>query len=667
MNKREAQARIEKLKGVINHHRYLYHVLDTQELSDAALDSLKKELKDLELQYPEFVTSDSPTQRVGGAPLDKFEKVEHQVAQWSFEDAFSKDEIRAFDERVHRMLTKELGKRPNVTYSCELKIDGFKIVCTYEDGVLMTAATRGDGRVGENVTANIKTIESVPLKLQTNESIIVEGEVWLPRNEFERINCERATEGEPLYANPRNVAAGTIRQLDSRVVASRKLDVFFYDVARRSAGEPITQVKEIELLKELGFKVNSRYKLMGDIEGVVKYWEKWGKKKDSQPYWVDGVVVKVNEREYQEVLGYTGKAPRFAIAFKFAAEEATTIARDIIIQVGRTGVLTPVALFEPVLVAGSTVSRATLHNEDEIARLDVRVGDTVVIQKAGDIIPDVLRVLTEFRDGNEKKFVFPSRCPLCNGPVVRQKGEAAYRCENIDCPARQGRGLHHFVSRGALNIDGLGPKILNLLIDSDLVATPADIFELTQEQLRELPGLGEKSAENIITAIEAGRSTTLARLLFGLGIPQIGEETAHDLALNFSNLKTIREAGIDELQAVSGIGEKVALSIRGWFDASRNKKEIDRLSKLLTITNEAQKKDDSIFIGKTFVLTGTLDGLTRDEAKALIRSRGGSIASSVSKKTSYVVAGKSAGSKLSEARHLAVSVLTESEFMELIS
>ena len=416
MTKGEANERIQKLREVVNHHRYLYHVLDTQEISDAALDSLKKELKDLEDAYPELITPDSPTQRVSGEPLEKFNKVEHVVPQWSFDDAFSKEDIRAFDERVRRVLSKEFDRDINPTYVCELKIDGFKVVCTYEKGILVTAATRGDGKVGEDVTANIKTIESVPLVLQEKESVVVEGEVWMPKKEFERINKEREKEGEPLYANPRNVAAGTIRQLDARIVAERNLEIFFYDLVRRSDEQlPDTQIEELEFMRVLGFKTNKHTKQMDSIDEVIKYWQSWEKKKDKQSYLVDGVVVKVNERSYQEALGYTGKSPRFAIAFKFAAEEATTVVEDISLQVGRTGVLTPVAHLRPVLVAGSTVARATLHNEDEIARLGLKIGDTVIIQKAGDIIPDVVRVLTDLRQGTEKNFVFSERVSSLRG------------------------------------------------------------------------------------------------------------------------------------------------------------------------------------------------------------------------------------------------------------
>lgn len=668
MTKKEAKERILKLREVINHHRYLYHVLDAQELSDAALDSLKKELKDLEDLYPDLITADSPTQRVAGQALEKFEKVKHEIAQWSFDDAFTEDDIRAFDTRVRKNLTKTYGSEPkDLTYTCELKIDGFKIVCTYGDGLLVTAATRGDGSVGENVTANIRTIEAMPLVIKKKISAIVEGEVWLSKKEFDRLNKEQEKAGKPTYANPRNVAAGTIRQLDPRVVAERKLDVFVYDIAKMSEEVPETQFEELGLLRDLGFKVNPHAVHATTIDDVITYWRSWEKKKDKQPYLIDGVVVKVNERKYQEALGYTGKSPRYAIAFKFPAEEATTVVEDIVIQVGRTGVLTPVAHLRPVQVAGTTVSRATLHNEDEIARLGLKIGDSVVIQKAGDIIPDVVRVLTELRTGKEKSFVFPKECPLCGGEVVRKDGEAAHRCLNPLCPARQGRGLHHFVSRKALDIDGLGPKILDLLIDQELISTPADIFTLTIDDLKDLPGLGEKSANNLIKGIEAARSTTLSRLLFGLGIPLVGEETAHDLATHFKSIDALKNASVEDIEAIEGVGPIVAKQLVEWFLEKRNQEVLKRLGEELTIQAPESGSASSGLSGKTFVLTGTLPTLSRDDAKERIRALGGSVSGSVSAKTDYVVAGESAGSKLATAEKLGITVIDEKGLMELLA
>lgn len=523
--------RINKLRETIDHHRYLYHVLDKQEISDAALDSLKYELKKLEEEYPSLVTPDSPTQRVAGVALEKFEKVRHEVRQWSFEDAFTEQDIRGFDSRVRRFLAKELSREVTPNYVCELKIDGFKIVLTYKKGLLVLAATRGDGEVGENVTMNVRTIESVPLRLEkSDDDVIVEGEIWMGKKDFESLNAEQRKRGEEEYANPRNVAAGTIRQLDPSVVAGRKLQMFAYDIAstsplglRGASTKLMSQSEELELLGKLGFKVNKSHELFDTIDGVISFWKKWQQKKDKEDFWIDGVVVKVNEREYQDALGYTGKAPRWGIAFKFPAEQVTTVVEDIQLQVGRTGVLTPVAHLRPVQVAGSTVSRATLHNEDQIARLDVRVGDTVILQKAGDVIPEIVGVLTEMRAGKEKKFVFPKKCPVCGSAIERVEGEAAYKCTNRNCFAQRERFLHHFVSKHALDIRGLGPQIVDLLIENELVASPADFFELTHDDISALPRMGEKSADNVIASIEKARETTLPRLLVGLGIPNVGD------------------------------------------------------------------------------------------------------------------------------------------------
>ncbi|MDP3988759.1 MAG: NAD-dependent DNA ligase LigA [bacterium] len=663
--KKEAQERIQKLREVIRYHRYLYHVRDTQEISDAALDSLKKELKDIEDEYPELVTSDSPTQRVGGEPLPYFEKIEHEISQWSFDDAFTPEDIRAFDERVRRMLLKYVQKEVTPTYTCELKIDGFKVVCTYKDGALVTAATRGDGRIGENVTKNVRTIDAVPLTLQTPRSVIVEGEVWMGRSEFERLNERQKKENKPLYANPRNVAAGTIRQLDPRLVAGRKLDVFFYDLVRVDGELPETQYEELQVLQELGFKVNRHFSHAKTIDEVITYWQTWDAKKHSEDYWIDGVVVKVNQREYQEALGYTGKAPRFAIAFKFPAEEATTVVNDIVVQVGRTGVLTPVALLSPVVVAGTTVSRATLHNKDEIDRLDVRIGDTVVLKKAGDIIPNIVKVLTEMRNGNEKRFTFPTICPVCSHAVVRAKDEVAYRCSNIECPARQGRWLHFAVSRKALNIDGLGPKVLDAFMDAGLVVTLADIFKLKKEQIVELPRMGDLSADSIISAIEVAKTTTCARVVLALGITHVGEETAHDLARSFGSLEEIINAREEDFVAVPGIGSVVAHSLAQWFAVQQNRTLVQELQGLLTIKNEPNSTQGHLE-GKTFVLTGTLPTLSRDDARRRIRAAGAKVAGTVSKNTDYVVVGENPGSKRDQAERLGVTLLDEQGLLGLV-
>ncbi len=652
--------RIQKLREVINRHRYLYHVLDKQELSDAALDSLKRELTELEAAHPELITPDSPTQRVAGEPLDKFAKVTHTVPQWSFNDAFTEEDIRAFDERIK----KGVGST-RYSYLCELKIDGFKIVLTYKKGKLITAATRGNGTVGEDVTANIRTIESVPLILEKPEDVIVEGEVWLSKKEFKRINRERAKAGEELYANPRNVAAGTIRQLDPRIVAKRKLDTFIYDIAQWEAGELKTQEEELKLLQTLGFKVNTHFAHSVDIDAVISFYKKWMNRARREPYGIDGIVVKVNERAHQKTLGYTGKAPRFAIAYKFPAQQATTIVEDIILQVGRTGVVTPVAVLKPVLVDGSTVSRATLHNEDEIERLDVRVGDTVILQKAGDIIPDIVSVLTELRTGKEKKFKFPSSIPEC-GKIERLPGEAAYRCVERNSGVALRRKLHHFASKHAFDIEGLGPKIIDLLMDHGLVSRFPDIFTLKEGDIVDLPKFGELSAKNLITAINERRKVSLPRFLIALSIPQVGEETAEDIAEEFGTLSYIQNVSEEELRAVVGVGEVVAHEIYIWFRDAHNGALVRDILKEVHIEAQAKKRQLGPLSGKMFVFTGTLATITRDKAKALVRDHGAEVSESVSRKTSYVVTGDNPGSKHTQAQELGVAILSEEQFLKLV-
>lgn len=473
MNKAEAVKRVGQLRTLIERHNYNYYVLDQPEISDAAYDSLLQELLSLEKQWPDLASESSPTKRVGGEPVSGFAKIKHTVAQWSFDDAFTVDDIRNFDARVK----KNIKNSP--TYTCELKIDGFKIVLTYENGVLKTAATRGNGVVGEDVTSNIKTIKSIPLQLlNSTASLVAEGEIWMSKKEFARLNSEQKKKGLPLYANPRNTAAGTIRQLDPRIVADRELSSFVYDLPQANFSLPTTQKEELELLSQLGFKVNDKFKHCADIEAVIDFWKHWNNKKDTLPYEIDGVVVKVNERIYQDQLGYTGKSPRFGIAFKFEAEQATTVVEDIVLQVGRTGVVTPVAILRPVLIAGSTVSRATLHNEDEIRRLGVRVGDTVIIQKAGDIIPDILQVLEKMRTGREKVFNFPNVLPEV-GRIERKAGEAAWKVVDKNSAIQHRRRLYHFVGKTAFDIDGLGPKVIDLLLDEHLISECYDLFTLT--------------------------------------------------------------------------------------------------------------------------------------------------------------------------------------------
>src|SRR3989344_3811886 len=699
----DIKTRLEKLRETINHHRYLYHVLDRQEISDAALDSLKRELAELEKQYPQYGSPDSPTQRIGGQPLDKFVKVVHKVRQWSFGDAFTEKDIRDFDERVKKMLTKEvpttsrfnLAARRNldVAYVCELKIDGFKIVLTYENGVLKTAATRGDCVTGEDVTQNIKTVESIPLKLEKPLNIVVEGEIWMSKNEFERLNKEQGEKNMPHFANPRNAAAGSIRQLDPSVAASRKLDSYIYDIAiieeQKGGGEthfsfsdkegesyeislsspfPDTQIKELELLKKLGFKVNKNYKLCQNIEEVISYWKEWQKKKDKEDCWIDGVVVILNRRDWQELLGYTGKAPRYAIAFKFPAEQATTVVEDIVTQVGRTGALTPVAHLTPVLVAGSVVSRATLHHYSEIKRLGLKIGDTVIIQKAGDVIPEVVRVLKEMRTGKEKEFKMPKTCPVCGVELAQEKDSPIIRCANRNCSVKHRRALYYFASKKAMNIEGLGPKIIDALLDNGLIRDAADIYDLKEGDLEPLKRFGEKSAKNIVNAVNAARTAILPRFLTALGIFHVGEETAELLAKEAKSVEVLSDMPAEELQKIDGIGPKVAESVFDWFKDKRNRELLERLLKRIKIIlpEKSPLLENSKIKGKIFVLTGTMESVSRDKAKEEIKLRGGHLSESVSKNTDFTVAGAEPGSKYDKAKKLGVKIIGEKEFLELL-
>lgn len=663
MNKSEAMKRHRELAASIEQHRYEYHVLNTQSISDAARDSLMHELVQIEEQFPELKTPESPSQRVAGVVLDGFTKVPHKVRQWSFNDAFNEEEIREFDARVRRFL----GGSEEPTYTAELKIDGVKVILTYEQGVLVTAATRGDGRVGEDVTENIKTIESIPLKLKEAIDCIVEGEVWMGESQLKRINQDRKMNGEEEYANPRNLTAGTLRQLDSKIVAERKLDCFVYDIAESSGAQPTTQYTELELLKSLGFKVNPHYIQADSIDEVIKFWYAWHDKEDAQEYWIDGVVVKVNEIELQERLGYTGKSPRFGIALKFPAEQVTTVVEDIVLQVGRTGVLTPVAHLRPVQVAGTTVSRATLHNQDEIERLDVRIGDTVVIQKAGDIIPDIVQVLPELRPQDSRKYKWPKKVSLCggDGSIERIPGQAAWRCKHKGGRAQMERELAHAVGRSALDIDGLGAEQIKVFLEEGLVSDLPDIFTLTEGDLLPLERFAETSVSNLLAAINNARRVSLARCIIALGIPQVGEETARDLADHFKTITRLQHAESVELAAIDGIGSVVAESIVGWFADPDNQHVLAKLLNEVTIRRHTAAVEGAL-TGKTVVVTGTLNTMGRDEAKDKIRNAGGKVGSTVSKNTDYVLAGAKAGSKLAQATALGVQVITEEEFNTIL-
>lgn len=668
---KDIRKRVEDLRKTLERHQHLYHVEDSPEITDAAYDSLMSELVALENQYPKLRSAVSPSIRVGGKALDAFKKVTHRFKQWSFDNVFTEEELRSWDERVKRFLEKAGISVEKVLYTLEHKIDGLKIILTYERGIFVQGATRGDGEVGEDITGNLKTIRSVPLTLKYPVDLVAEGEAWLSEIEFKKINKERKKAGEPLFQNPRNVAAGSLRQLDPKLVAKRKLDSFVYDIASFvSHGSdlevPKTQGDELALLEKLGFKVNKYHRIISDVEEAIAYHHAWEKKQGTLPYDMDGIVLKVDDVRLQQALGYTGKAPRFGIAYKFEAEQSTTVVEDIRLQIGRTGVLTPVAHLKPVFISGTTVSRSTLHNEDFIKELDIRIGDTVVIQRAGDVIPEIVSVLQDLRSGKEKLFRFPKKVPECggDGSIERIPGEAAYRCVAKNSFAQQRRKLHHFVSKHAFDIERCGPKVIDLLMEHGLVSSPADIFELSRGDLLALPRFAELSTDNLLVSIKAARTISLPRLLIGLSIPHVGEETARDIAEHFSTLEKIKKATIENLQVIPGVGGIVGESLVEWFQSKENQKLLHDLVKHLTIVKE--KKRGGQFIGLTFVLTGTLRAFSRDEAAQLIRERGGSVTSSVSKKSSYVVAGSDPGSKYDKAKELGVPTLDEKAFKKML-
>ncbi|HAT03267.1 MAG TPA: hypothetical protein DCS29_00610 [Candidatus Magasanikbacteria bacterium] len=681
---------IQNLRSQIDDLRYRYHVLNDPEVTDAMYEGLMDELRKIEREHPELITSDSPTQRVAGKPLDKFEKVVHQVPQWSFDDAFSEEDVVDWVERNMKVLEKQLGKRPSdLDYVCELKIDGLHMVLTYENGILKNAATRGDGKVGENVTQNIKTIQSVPLRLSEPVSMIAEGEVWLSAKMLETINKQRIKNNEPEFANPRNAAAGTIRQLDSKIVAERKLSLTAYDISHiiyhlsHNKREIDNQEKELISLKELGFLTDTHWKVCKNIAGILAIHKEWEKKKHTQPFWIDGIVIKVNQKKYQDALGFTGKSPRWAIAFKFPAEQGTTKIVDVYWQVGRTGVLTPVAHMEPVALAGTTVTHATLHNFDEIQRLGIKVGDTVVVEKAGDIIPKVVRVLDKMRTGKEKKIKEPEMCPICGGKVTSYKLLASAKamaskqdtndgvaliCTNKNCFAQQLERIIHFVSKKSFDIDGLGQRIVEQLMNEGLIKNPADIFTLTRGDLEPLERFAEKSADNLITAIEKAKHVTLSRFIFGLGIRHVGEETAIRLAEKFESIQKIMNVSTEDLLNVDDVGPRVAESIVEYFQDKENINLVnDLLNNGIKIKHERIKIGDSRLKNKTFVLTGTLQTMSREEAEAKIRELGGHPGGSVSKKTDYLVVGENPGSKYGKAQELGVQVIDEDGFVNLMS
>lgn len=664
---REIRDKINKLKQTVESHGRLYHTLDTPIISDEAYDSLVRELELLEKKYPELKDKNTPTERVGGEPLKHFVKVNHAVRQWSYDDVFDFEELTKWSEKVRNFIRKEGLEKEEVEYCCELKIDGLKVVLTYEDGKLIRAATRGDGMIGEDVTNNVRTIESIPLKLQKNISIIVEGEAWIGHKDLEKINKQRSKNDLPLYANTRNLAAGAIRQLDPKMAKERKLQSFVYDIDLTNNKSKETQSEEISFLKELGFNINPNFAVFKDLSSVQKYYEIWAKKKKSLDYGLDGIVIKINSNKIQKALGYTAKSPRWGVAYKFPAEQVTTIVEDIVLQVGRTGVLTPVAHLRPVVVAGSRVSRATLHNEDEIRRLDVRIGDTVILEKAGDVIPDIVSVVKELRNKKIKEFVWPTSVPQCggDGSIERIRGQAAWRCISRDSLEQIKRKFYHFVSKKSFDIEDMGPKVVDVLLEENLISEYADIFTLERGDLLALPRFAEKSVDNLLSAIEKSKNITLARLLVGLSIPQVGEETAIDLSRHFQTIENLRNAPFEKIEILSGVGPIIARSVVEFFNSKENKKTVDNLLIQIKIEKEKDKKSHKLY-GKKFVVTGTLPKLSRDEVKSLIRENGGEVSEGVSKETSFLVAGESAGSKYERAETLGVPILNESEFLKML-
>lgn len=658
--------RAEKLKTLIEKHRNLYHTYDKPEISDEAYDSLVSELGHLEEAYPEL-KKDSPNERVGGEPLKEFVKVKHEIRQWSYDDAFDFSGLQKWEEKTKNFIRKENLENEKLEYCCELKIDGLKIVLTYVDGKLVRGATRGDGEIGEDVTSNIKTIKTIPLELNKKVSITVVGEAWISHKDLEKINKERQKNNEPLYANTRNLAAGSIRQLDPKIASGRNLNSFIYDIDLYEKDIPNTQDDKLYLLSSLGFNVNPYHKVLFSLDKVDEYYRGWIKKRHDLDYGLDGVVIKINSTKIQNALGYTAKSPRFGVAYKFPAEQVTTVVEDIVLQVGRTGVLTPVAHLKPVLVAGSTVSRATLHNEDEIKRLDVRIGDTVILQKAGDVIPDIVSVVKELRDRKSKPYIWPTHVDVCGGDgrIERIPGQAAWRCVNKNSFEQQKRKFYHFVSKKALDIVDCGPRVIDVLLENNLISEYADIFTLKKGDLLMLPRFAEKSVDNLLKSIEKSSNTTLARFLVGISIPQVGEETAYDLSKQFGTLEKIRNVSFEKLEVISGIGPIIARSIVDFFNNKDNKKIVDNLVKVLKI--EKEKVSSGKLNGLKFVITGTMEKMSRDEAKDRIRSAGGLVGESVSKETDYLVCGENPGSKYDKAKELGVKILDENGFLAIIN
>lgn len=662
MASEKAKNRIARLRDLLAHHAERYYTLDAPEISDDAYDALHHELRSLEDKYPEQTSASSVTRRIVGEAMPFLKKVRHTVPQWSFNDAFSEEEVRAFDERVR----KASNRAPS--YDLELKIDGLKIVFTYKKGVLSCAATRGDGIIGEDVTHNVRTISEVPEHLARPIDLIAEGEVYLTRSGFAKLNALQEKRGESLFANPRNAAAGLIRQLDPKIAAKRPLGAFFYDVAETSEAFPQTQSEELAYLEKLGLTINPEHCHANSIEEVFAYWRKWkGSAREKVNYQIDGIVLKVESREVQETLGYTGKAPRFALAYKFPPEQVETILKDITLQVGRTGKLTPVAHLRPVLVAGSVVARATLHNEDFIREKDIHIGDTVILQKAGDVIPEIVSVIKELRPKGAKPWQFPTHSPLCggNGAIERIEGEAAHRCVVAGFFEQQARRIMHFAGKSAFDIVGCGQETVRTLMENNLISDFDDIFELTKDELLTLEGFEDTKATKLITAISAARKVPFDRFLIGIGISHIGNETAFLLATRFGTLALLRKASKDSLSNIEGIGPIIGRSVAKWFANKNNQELLARLVKHLKIQKVSAPLQGPL-AGQTVVVTGTLPTLSREEAEVRVRQAGGKVSSSVSAKTSFVVAGENPGSKLSDATRLNVRIINEKEFLKLM-
>ncbi|MCJ8008035.1 NAD-dependent DNA ligase LigA [Lederbergia wuyishanensis] len=658
------EKQLNELYRLLNQYNYEYHVLDNPSVPDAEYDRLMKELVRLEGEHPELITPDSPTQRVGGEPLSAFEKVRHETQMLSLANAFSEDDLRDFDRRIRQAIGDQFS------YVCELKIDGLAVSLRYVDGLFVQGSTRGDGTVGEDITANLRTIRSIPIRLKEPFSLEVRGEAYMPKKSFLQLNKVREENGELLFANPRNAAAGSLRQLDPRIAASRNLDIFLYGMGDYGTTGVTAHSEGLDLLEKLGLKVNKERRKCESIEEVIKYINKWTDNRPNLDYEIDGIVIKVDSIDQQEQLGSTAKTPRWAIAYKFPAEEVVTKLIDIELSVGRTGVITPTAILEPVRVAGTTVQRASLHNEDLIREKDIMLHDYVVVKKAGDIIPEVVNVLVERRSGEEIPFHMPTHCPECDSDLVRLEGEVALRCINPTCPAQRREGLIHFVSRNAMNIEGLGEKVIGQLFSLQLVKDPADIYFLTKDQLLNMERMGEKSATNLINAIQASRANSLEKLLFGLGIRHVGEKAAKTLAEHFETIDKLAVASRDELITVEEVGEKMADAIATFFENEEFEQLISKLKdagvnmEYLGPKRSDTANIDSYFNGKTVVLTGKLEKMTRNEVKDTIESLGGKVSGSVSKKTDLVIAGEDAGSKLTKAEELGIEVWDEERLIE---